>query len=133
MEVLLTQQQIYDKYPKIFIQHSWPMQKTCMCWGLCVGDGWYPLIAELCKRIQDNVDARGIEQIEAVQVKEKYGGLRFYTNYYDDAISKIILDAEYKAAETCSKCSKSGIVRDDDGWIEVLCDHCSKIKDNTKT
>lgn len=126
MDIVLTQQQIYDKYPKIFVQHSWSMTKTCMCWGLCIGNGWYHLIDELCQRIQNNVDARGIRQIEAIQVKEKYGSLCFYTNYHDDEISRFIRDAEHKAANTCSKCSKMGIARDDDGWLDVLCDSCFK-------
>jgi len=26
--------QLYEKYPKIFIQKDWPMNKTALCWGL---------------------------------------------------------------------------------------------------
>ena len=122
----LTQEYLFSKHAKIFIQHKLPMEQTCMCWGLEIGDGWYPVIDELCENIQTNVDSRNIRQIEALQVKEKFGGLRFYANYHDEEIYKLIRQAEYKASKTCVKCSSPGKSRDDRGWTIVLCNSCYK-------
>ena len=120
----ITQQTLFDKYPKIFIQSKRSMTETCMCWGLCVNNGWLPIIDELCANIQRNVDERGIKQIEAKQVKVKYADLCFYVNYHDDEIDNLITRAMYKASRICEKCGKTGTVRNDDDWLEVMCDDC---------
>ena len=101
------------------------MQQTCMCWGLQIGKGWYPLIDELCTNIQANVDSRGIRQIEATSVKEKSSSLRFSVNYYDEQIDKLIRKTQYKASQTCVKCSSPGDEVEHHGWGEILCDDCS--------
>lgn len=69
--------QLCQKHPKIFVQRERPMTETAMCWGFQCGDGWYNLIDVLCEQIQRQTDTNGSPQLEAVQVKEKYGGLRF--------------------------------------------------------
>ena len=38
------QKQLFDKYPKIFGDHTKSPQETCMCWGLEVRDEWYNII-----------------------------------------------------------------------------------------
>ena len=79
------QNKLFEKYPKIFRQKDLPKQETCMCWGFQCGDGWYDLIDTLCSCIQRRVDYKGGNQVEATQVKTKFGGLRFYTDCVDDA------------------------------------------------
>ena len=45
-----------SKYPKIFAErHADPLQ-TAMCWGFACGDGWYPLIDNLCSQIQFHLE-----------------------------------------------------------------------------
>lgn len=39
---------LVEKYPLIFKNRYADMKETAMCWGFCVGDGWYPLIDTLC-------------------------------------------------------------------------------------
>tara|TARA_R110002153_G_scaffold46642_2_gene131713 strand:- start:1695 stop:1805 length:111 start_codon:yes stop_codon:yes gene_type:complete len=31
---MITQKEIFEKYPKIFRDKDKPMTETCMCWGL---------------------------------------------------------------------------------------------------
>jgi len=101
---MITEQEIYEKYPKIFGDRTKPMTETCMCWGLAVPEKWLPIIDELCDAMTHctyNVSYHGFEgiikfpQVVAEQVKEKFNGLRFY--YYlkyeqedvpDDVVSK---------------------------------------------
>lgn len=60
-------------------------------------------------------------QIEVVQVKEKFGTLRFYTNYGDDYIYGAIEMAESMSAVTCETCGAPGKLFSY-GWWHVACD-----------
>ena len=79
----------YDKLRKsilndnkiLFIMRNKPMSETCMCWGLEVSDAWLETIDELCKKLEAlnymYYQKFGV-RIQADQVKEKFGGLRYY-------------------------------------------------------
>ena len=60
-------------------------------------------------------------QVVAVQVKEKFGGLRFYVDGGDDVVYGMIQMAESLSTVTCEECGKPGIQRSG-GWIRTLCD-----------
>jgi len=59
--------------------------------------------------------------ITASQVKEKFGGLRFYTNGYTDVIGGMISMAESMSHRTCEECGSPGR-SNNYGWISTLCD-----------
>lgn len=59
--------------------------------------------------------------IEIQQIKEKFGGLRFYYQGGDDQISGMVRMAELWAGHTCETCGERG-KRRDGGWIRTLCD-----------
>jgi hypothetical protein len=59
--------------------------------------------------------------ITASQVKEKFGGLRFYTNGYNEAVSAMIHMAESMSYRTCEVCGNPGR-SNNYGWISTLCD-----------
>ena len=103
-----------------------------MCWGFCCGDGWYQILDSLCDQIQHHIDwkqeqkekynrGEGCKQVVAVQVKEKFGGLRFYYSGGDDVIDNMVDSAEVTADKTCEMCGKPGEKRGG-GWIKTLCD-----------
>jgi hypothetical protein len=69
--------QLVKKYPIIFKDYGGDMRNTCMSWGLECGDGWYNLIDELCENVMTLIGDKDIK-VTAAQVKEKFGGLRFY-------------------------------------------------------
>jgi hypothetical protein len=81
----------------------------------CVGPGWYPLIKEL---IEDLIELGWNKQI--CQVKEKFGGLRFYINEGSDEIHKRIRKAENSSYETCEVTGNPGLLRGDLGWWRTL-------------
>lgn len=120
------QEKLYKKYPKIFVQKDKPMTETCMCWGFECGDGWYDLIDMLCGIIQWDIDNNGHPQIEATQVKEKYGTLRFYTNGQNDRQTGYINFAEYLSGFICEGCGSNDKVTRTKGWIVTLCPKCMK-------
>jgi hypothetical protein len=126
-------QQLVEKYPEIFRDRHAPMTHTAMCWGFECGDGWYQILDSLCGQIQSHIDwqnenfAKGypqykeVPQVVATQVKEKFGGLRFYYNGGDDVIDGMVRMAESWAAYTCEECGAPGQTRGG-GWIRTLCD-----------
>jgi pterin-4a-carbinolamine dehydratase len=137
-------QQLCEKYPKIFVDRRGDMMKTLMCWGFEHGDGWYNIINHLCANIQHHIDwshknkefdlkwntkhldeprkiREPVPQVIAVQVKEKFGTLRFYYNGGDDTIGGMVRMAESMSSVTCEECGAPGETRGP-GWIRTLCD-----------
>lgn len=79
----MTEQEIFEKYPKIFKEKDLSEMESCMHWGLCVPDSWLPIIDQLCSALQNcgwvwSGGPRTRPQVVATQVKSKFGGLRFY-------------------------------------------------------
>ena len=54
------------------------------------------------------------------QIKEKFGGLRFYYDGGDDYIEGLVAMAEDWANRTCEKCGDPG-TKTVDGWVQTLC------------
>lgn len=71
-------------------------------------------------------------QVIVHQIKEKFGGLRFYYEGGDDYVYGLVSMAEAWAANTCEKCGESGKLRHG-GWIRTLCDkHEQEYQDRQK-
>lgn len=119
------QDKLYKDFPNLYQQRKLPMTQTCMYWGIETGDGWFDLIYELSDKIT-KIDP----EVQAVQVKEKYGTLRFYVGPVDkeksDAVYDIISEYESKSANTCEHCGSTDNVTQTQGWIVTLCDKCMK-------
>jgi hypothetical protein len=106
-----------EKFPKMF-EHKYG--------GFAVGAGWYPILEALCANIQSHIDWRNREnevvpQVVVEQIKEKFGGLRFYYQGGDEQIHGMVRMAEAWAANCCEECCAPGIRRNG-GWIRTLCD-----------
>lgn len=116
------------KYPKLFAQRHLPTTQTCMCWGFECGDGWYDLIDRLCGCIQsyiDNNQHKNIQQVVVTQVKEKFGGLRFYYDGGDDLIFGMTWFAQSLSYTICEECGAKG-KPNKGGWIRTTCEEHSK-------
>jgi len=125
--IKIAEEELLKKYPKIFCQKSLPMTETAMCWGICCGKGWFWLIDILCQNLQYDTDNNGYPQVEAVQVKEKFGGLRFYTNGEDKKHSGMIWLAESMSLHICEECGTTkNVSQNEQGWIRTLCKECRK-------
>ena len=120
------QKKLFDKYPKIFREKDLSMQETCMCWGIDTGDGWFKLIDALCNCLQFDTDENNYPQVEAVQIKEKFGGLRYYikpseTCYEPRRLNDVIAKYEEVAAKTCEATGKQGVLmKSIGGWYKTL-------------
>ena len=69
---------LYQRYPELFANRTLPPDETCMCRGMECGDGWFDLIDLLCSMIQFGIDQGHTPPVRVLQVKEKFGTLRFY-------------------------------------------------------
>jgi hypothetical protein len=93
------------------------------CKWFSVGSGWYGLIKTL---IEESI-ANGWNK-EVCQVKEKFGGLRFYINGATREVHDIMSKYESMSYEICEECGEPGEERPG-GWIRTLCDkHYDLIK-----
>jgi len=101
-------EKLYNHFPELYWQHDLDMKKTAMFWGFDVGDGWFDLLYELSEKLQPLVNDinNKYEQFTfaVVQVKEKFGGLRFYVNGASDEINDLIDEYEKKSYLTCEVC-----------------------------
>jgi hypothetical protein len=108
-----------EKYPKMF---SKPYG------GFAIGEGWWPIIESLCANIQSHTDWWNtnretrpvVEQVVVAQIKEKFGGLRFYYDGGDDTIRGMVRMAEAWADRSCEECGAPGMTGGK-GWIKTLC------------
>lgn len=105
------------KYPKMFSERYG---------GFACGPGWWPILDSLCANIQSHIDwkskqGKHIQQVTVAQIKEKFGGLRFYYDGGDDQVFGMVRMAESWADHTCEECGAPGKAREG-GWIKTLCD-----------
>jgi hypothetical protein len=66
-----------EKFPKLLVDMYGDPTQTPMSYGISCDDGWYDLLYNLCEELQSWSDSNE-KQIKAVQIKEKFGGLRYY-------------------------------------------------------
>ena len=91
--------------------------KITSCDFFDVQVGWYPLI----KNLIDELITLGWDK-QVTQVKEKFGGLRFYINGGSDEMYNKITESEKLSHETCELCGKKGELRTKIRWFTTLCD-----------
>lgn len=120
------QDKLYKGFPKLFEQKDLPMSKTCMCWGIETGDGWFQLIKDTCTKLQCQIDGKIIPQIQFSQVKEKFGGLRIYFTPYNKKVEEIVSKAEDFSYTICEKCGSTDKVTQTKRWITTLCKKCNR-------
>lgn len=119
--------------------------------GCEIDDGWYSLLNSLCEEIMQAYKRHACPpDIVVDQVKEKFGGLRFYYHFYDrpvqihafdglgnfssrrypvgneirKEIANIVRKWENESLKIFEKCGTQGVLRTELQWICVLCDDC---------
>lgn len=122
---------MHEKFPKMFANPYG---------GFAVGQGWWDIIESLCAQIDgytkwknntrearlvdnphNSIIPDAVPQVTVNQIKEKFGGLRFYYSGGDDTIDGMVRMAESWASHSCETCGNKGLRRGG-GWIRTLCD-----------
>lgn len=114
------------KHPAMFEHLIWPPE---------CGKGWERLLDNLMTDIEGVLSNTAPEAVfRVMQIKEKFGGLRFYAEVRgfdtvpDDvqSIYDLIMVAEQTSTTICEFCGKDGSLRRDRRWVRTLCDTHAK-------
>lgn len=135
----MTEDNKYNEFVKE-MEETYPLMFAYPYGGFVIGPGWWPIVKSLCRQIQHHIDwsngtrerllqnnpmnvkiPDAVEQVTVDQIKEKFGGLRFYYTGGDNKIDGMVRMAESWAAHSCEECGAPGRPRRG-GWIRTLCD-----------
>ena len=138
--------QEYDAFVKN-LKATYPRMFDQKYGGVECGAGWWSIIHSLCAAIQNHIDWQintaehaaklskpvpaVAPQVVVLQIKEKFGGLRFYYTGGDDYIRGLVSMAEAWAAKSCEECGAPG-ARRSSGWIKTLCDTHHNLRESRK-
>ncbi len=106
---------------------GWPMR-----WGFSCHDGWFDILLDLSRKIEAELQAMQAAGTpadalpHALQVKEKFGGLRFYINRQSEQWTDWIKEAEAEAFKTCERCGAPGAMYERRGYLQTMCQLCAK-------
>lgn len=81
--------------------------------------GWNTLIEPLVKYCVDN-------NVKIHQIKEKFGGLRFYTGEAPAEFRDMVRKAEAYSEHMCEICGQPGELRTNTSWWRTVCDEHNK-------
>lgn len=113
----MTPQDIMAACPTIY-----PTVPRC---GFDCPRGWLGIVERLSLAIEVMVKDWP-DPPTVIQVKEKFGGLRFYMSQYPAAVEALILQAESESFRTCERCGNPGQrnrrAPGSKWWIRTLCD-----------
>ena len=134
--------QRYDAFMKR-LEELYPRAMRNVYCGVSINEGWFHIIEALVKNIHQHIkwkrkmrarelvnqrkrvdDVKVTEyvpHIEIHQIKEKFGGLRFYYEGGDEQVHGMVRMAEAWADSTCELCGTRGSLRTG-GWVKNLCD-----------
>jgi len=140
-----TKQEIWEKmmvktFPELYKNPA--KRSPFQCDGFANPPGWNELIYNLSKEITDYVKERkrlgdrGIgEWFESdvkfptvLQIKSKFGGLRYYIGGGDKQINNFIDTAEEISYKTCENCGSMEYVTTEGAWLTTLCKKCREKK-----
>lgn len=139
---------LYDDFPNLYRFRFDEM--STMRDDFCVGDGWFNLVYKLSSAIEGEARKLGLDPNTdswpaALQVKEKFGQLKFYCTVGEteselqpeqrgallsfrpmpnnEAIRALITQAEQQSLTICEGCGVPASLREE-GWWRVTCDAC---------
>lgn len=108
-------EQLNEKYPELLKANR----------EMAVGDGWYDLVNSLLRVLDywnKNLKKTDDYPVEAVQIKEKFGTLRFYYRGGNEFANGAVQQAELMSGLICEECGAPGKVDSDGGWLRALCE-----------
>ena len=92
-----------------------------------LGEGWFKAFGlQICEEIRNAlIEANYLDKYRIIDIKEKYGSLRWYDAGAPEKVYKIIRKYEKLSEEVCYNCGKPSVGYTP-GWILFLCEDCGK-------
>lgn len=118
------EQKLMDEFPFMEAKNVWTDRKLGFPMGCECEDGWFDLIYNCCKEIDELYKQRNKDssEIKIYQIKEKYGALCIYLGNYIDGVSEIVNKYEDESVNICEICGQRGKVKINGSWLKTLCD-----------
>lgn len=110
------------RFPEVFGPVN-QLQPLIGCQGLAVGDGWMPLLSWLCTDLTVVIREDRL-RFRTTQVKQKFGGLRFYAQGGTARTWALIDAAEAHSTTICESCGTPSHLRNRRGYMTTVCDDC---------
>lgn len=131
--------ELVKKYPFLVIKiNPWTGEKLYKkdydyeyIWWDDIPDGWREAFGEqMCDELLEILKkADCVDKYEIVQIKEKFGGLRWYDNGVPESVKDEYFawlnKYEVLSENTCINCGKPS-THFTGGWIMPMCDNCDK-------
>ena len=108
------------------LRQKWPNLLKDQTFIDC-GDGWYDLIDLACRAINSEITSReNYEKVKynivVVEIKEKFGGLRFY---YDSFVESDTVESPYSLTSTARGLGiVDGVIRMAELYSYHVCENC---------
>ena len=103
---------VSPRYPTYVIHEGYDRELALQS----VGDGWASLVNELF----DFMEQQKINNVRIVQVNEKWGGLRVYTDMVHDKVDAKITELGKRSFSICEVSGEAGKLRNCNGWYRTL-------------
>ena len=100
------------------------LRRTSMGFGFQHRDGWFDLLWRLCESLEPIIveaERETNSPFEVLEVKAKFGGLRFHANYDREDVIAVVETACLESLMTCEVCGSRGQQVAGNGWIMTLC------------
>lgn len=124
--------ELCKKYPFLRIRNVWTNEYDDTyeyTWLDDMPEGWRKCFGlQMCDDILAALIESGIkpEDYQIVQIKEKYGSLRWYDNGAPEKVHDVILKYGYLSEHVCINCGKIDVPIYYNGWVYPCCDKCAK-------
>jgi hypothetical protein len=100
------------------IKHKYPKQFSAAMISCDWPDGWHQIVLAACE-----AESAVHQDLMWIQIKEKFGELRMYSNL-DETLESVALAVE-KSKTTCMSCGSPGVKAfSPRAWRVVLCEAC---------
>jgi hypothetical protein len=114
-------QQLTQTFPRLLAHGDTVYPFRC-------GDGWYQLLNDLASQLVALEPPEA--DVHVNQVKETFGGLRFYTRSVLSVVSQQhIEEAEVRSFTICEACGAPGALQHRGGWYRTRCPHHAALDD----
>ncbi len=124
----MTTTEIINKYPELFGEPPYDIKQTLIPFGFECSEYWIPVLEKGFKEMAEIVRREKMDDYRIVQVKEKFAGLRIYSNYYTDELDNVIDKMEEEVSHICEKCGSTNGHLITRGWMSILCPDCFEEK-----
>lgn len=95
--------------------------------GVACGEGWYPVVWDLCTAIEA-LEHLGMPREGGVHAEERLGGLFLRAASTSFIVRELAREAELRAAATCEQCGAPGSLVIGHGFAKTLCSEHGKAR-----